>query len=83
MAKEIIYPAVGDVVMLISGGPDMTVVKVTKGDKARPPLPETFDEVECWWFIGVDPEMIGAGTVHKACFTPGALVIKKAKEPVA
>lgn len=79
MAEHKYEPAVGDTVKLISGGPVMTVVSFTKGHPAaNPNIPETFDEVYCWWFCkGRDGDEL-----MKASFPPAALCCDGGKPDV-
>ena len=69
MVEKTYEPVVGDQAELISGGPKMTVAKITKAAKG-PPVVE--DSIDCWWFdCCEEPNKIN--TLQKASFPPAAL----------
>jgi len=81
--KDVYEPQVGDVVMLNSGGPAMTVVKVCPAVAASNTSPPTLAkeaEIECWWFNPLEPAIgakeVAGGILQKATFVPEAVNLK-------
>ncbi len=70
MDRKPYEPVVGDVVKLISGGPDMTVCKITPKSpavpQASPPIPAVEASIECRWF---DHFEAGHNAVTSASFS--------------
>lgn len=81
MAAPAYELAVGDTATLISGGPEMTVVKLNKAVPNPPPPGQPVEEsVDCWWFDA--DKVTGFSTLCKASFPPAALVpVKERKAP--
>lgn len=80
MDRKPYEPVVGDIVKLISGGPNMTVCKVTPKSpgvpNASPPVAPTDTAIECRWFNHFE---VGNDAITSASFSPESVDVVTAR----